>query len=446
MGLSALFFLLYLAIVIIIGIVASRKETEEGFMIAERNVHGVQLAATMSAGFFDGATLAVYLAYIYQFGLSAIWLFLGFACGFLVLRRFAPEIKRRADELKVYSFSEYFYRTIGRRSGLMFSVFIVLAFYLLLIINLIVSGKVLSAIFPIPYVLSVAIGSCIILTYLLLAGFKAVVKTDFFQLLIMIVMSLTTALYLFSRTSIPAADLALTTLGAGNLIAFFIIGLLSIIVSPDLWQRIFASRDEQTLKNGLRTAAIIIPLVALVVSIMGLATKQFFPAIVPEDALVTGFSQLLPLGLKEFGMVLLYAVSLSSSDTITFVISSIFTRDLQNYVPRYSEESMRALTRTFMVFLLTLAIFISIAYQNILKLGFALASIAIALSPAIFASFYLKLHDRAVSWSLALSLGSVLLLILLDALNPETALISLPVAFFSLIILQPVFRKEASSR
>ncbi|KKT81285.1 MAG: hypothetical protein UW80_C0054G0009, partial [Microgenomates group bacterium GW2011_GWC1_44_9] len=52
---SVLFFLLYIAIVVIIGIVSSRKETEDDFMIAERKVQGVQVAATMSAGFFDGA-------------------------------------------------------------------------------------------------------------------------------------------------------------------------------------------------------------------------------------------------------------------------------------------------------------------------------------------------------------------------------------------------------
>ena len=88
MSLSILFFLLYLAIVVIIGIISSRKESEEGFMIADRNVSGVHGAATMSAGFFDGATLSVFVAYIYLYGLSAAWLFVGFALGFLFMRRY----------------------------------------------------------------------------------------------------------------------------------------------------------------------------------------------------------------------------------------------------------------------------------------------------------------------------------------------------------------------
>ncbi len=442
MSLSVFFFVLYVTAVACIGYVASRKATEEDFMIANRRVAGSQLAATMSAGFFDGATLAVYLAYIYQFGLSAIWLFLGFAFGFLLLRHFAPAIKRKADELKIYSMPEYFFRVIGKRSGQMFSVILVTAFFLLLVINLIVSGKILSTIFPISYGLSVAIGGGIVLLYLFLAGFKAVIRTDVFQFFIMILMSVSVGLYLLGRSSIPAADLSLTALGGGNMVAFFVIGALSAVVGPDLWQRIFASRDEKTLKRGLVYAAFLIPLVALIISIMGLVTKQFVPDIAPEDALVTGFSTLLPFGLKQFGLVLLYAVSLSSSDTIAFAISSIFTRDLQNYIPRFNQRSMRMLTRMFMICFIGFAVLLGAFYQDILRLGFALAGIGIALSPAIIGSFFWKLNDRAVGLSLVFSVVSIVILFFLDALSPETALISLPVALFSLIGLQIFFAKK----
>src|SRR3989338_3021165 len=160
MALSIIFFLLFITIVVIIGIVSSRKETEEDFMIAERKVEGVQVAATMSAAFFDGAFLAIYIAYVYQYGFSAIWLFIGLALGLLLLKKYAGKIKQKADELKVYSMPEYFFRILGKKNGLMFSFFLVLQFFLVLIVNLIISGKVLAAIFPISYFLAVLIGYC----------------------------------------------------------------------------------------------------------------------------------------------------------------------------------------------------------------------------------------------------------------------------------------------
>lgn len=440
MTLSIILFLCYLAAVIGIGWVASRRETEEDFMIAERKVAGLPLAATMTAGFFDGATLSVFLAYIYQFGLSAIWLFVGAAAGLLSLRLFAHRIKEKADALKVYAMPEYFLHVIGKRSGLLFSFVLVLVFFLLLTVNLIVSGKVLAAIFPLSYPLAVSVGGAIIVTYLLLAGFKAVVRTDVFQLLIAAVMSITVAAYLLGRTSIPVADLALGKMGTGNIIGFLVIGTFAIMVQPDLWQRLFASRDIPTMKRGLGYAAFLLPLLTLIISVVGLVTKQFFPGIAPEDALVTGFSQLLPFGLKELGMVLLYAVCLSSSDTVTFVVSSIFTRDLQNFTHHFSTTSMRQLTRFFIVLFVALAVIIGILYQDIIALGLSLSSLSLALFPPMFGSLFWRLSDRAVAWSIGLAVLSVAFLLFTGTLTPETSVIALPVSLVALLLFQGIAR------
>jgi len=411
-------------------------------MIAERKVQGVQVAATMSAGFFDGSVLAIYLAYIYQYGFSAIWLFVGLALGFLLLKKYAGKIKQKADDLKVYSMPEYFFRILGKKNGLMFSFFLVLQFFLLLIVNLIISGKVLAAIFPIPYFLAVVIGGLIVLTYLLLAGFKAVIRTDFFQLIIMFIMTLTVGIFLLGKTHIPIYEFNLGTLGAGNIIGFLILASFGIMVAPDLWQRIFATKDERNLKRGLNYSVIILLVLGVVISVVGLATKQFFPNIVPEDALVTGFSHLLPFGLKELGMVLLFAVALSSSDTVTFVVSSIFTRDLKNYSAKYTDESMKKLTRFFMVVFILLGALVAIFYQNILTLGFSLASLNLALFPVVFGSLYWKLKQRAVFWSLVLGFLSIVILFFTNQLNPQNAILSLPMVLFSLLTLQKIFKND----
>src|SRR3989338_6146156 len=229
MTLAIIFFLLYLAAVVTIGLIAARKESEEDFMIAGRKVKGIQLAATMSAGFFDGAILAIYLSYIYQFGLAALWLFIGLGLGFFLLRRFAQSIKQLADTQRVYTMPEYFFRTFGKRCGLMFSIMLIVQFFLLLTVNLIISAKVLTVIFPLPYAGAVLMGGIIVLTYLLLAGFKAVIRTDFFQLLIMILMSVMAAVVLLGQSHIPTAELNIfnfTRFGIGDLLGFLILGTL----------------------------------------------------------------------------------------------------------------------------------------------------------------------------------------------------------------------------
>jgi SSS family solute:Na+ symporter len=444
-ALALTFFFLYIAIAISIGVLAARRETEEDFMIAERRVRGLQMIATISAGMFDGAMLSIYIAYVFEYGFSAMWFFLGLSFGFLLFRYFATRIKRQADSIKAYSMPEYFYKAFGKHVGLIFSIFLVVQFFGYLIVNFIISGKVLTSIFPwLPYRFSVFIGGTIILIYLLLAGFKAVVRTDFYQLLIMITMTLTVGVYLFRVEDVTAAASVSTPMSTGNMIGFFIISGFGILVAPDLWQRVFAARDPKTLRAGFAYGALLLPVLALIITVVGLATKLHFPRLSAEDALVTGFSTLLPHGLKEFGMVLLYAVALSSSDTVTFVVSSIFTRDFKNYTLRFTDESMRKMTRIFMLGFVLLAMTIAVFYQKILALAFSLASLNLALFPVVFGSLLWKLKEKAVLWSLIVTLGFVICLCTAQSLTPETASLSLPVAVLMLLVFHVLFRKKQS--
>ncbi len=437
--LAIIFFLVYLAIVVVIGIVQSRRESEEGFMIADRQVHGVQLVATLSAGFFDGATLGIYTAYVYQYGLSAIWFFVGTILGFIMLYKYSPRIKAKADELGVYSMSEYFYKVFDKKNGVLFSVILLVTYLSLLVVNLIIAGKIFSAIFPVSYAVGVAIGGVIILSYLLLAGFKAVIKTDFFQLLVMFLMVLIVGAVFLGKSVVTITDLNFFNIGGGGAIAFLVIGSLLIFADPAVWQRLFAARDIRSLRQSLSWAPVVLFVLALAVSVVGLVTQKFFPAIAPENALITGFTHLLPIGLKELGVVLLYAVSLSSSDTITFVISSIFTRDLKNYTRRFSEESMKRLTRIFMILSVAVVVIVALVYQDIITLGFSFSGVVIALIPIVIGSLHWNLNRNAVFLSLLLGLLTVVVLFFMGQISPQTVVFTLPVTLVSLLVFQSVF-------
>ncbi len=103
---------------------------------------------------------------------------------------------------------------------------------------------------------------------------------------------------------------------------------------------------------------------------------------------------------------------------------------------------MKKLTRFFMILFVLAAALIGIFYQNILALGFSLGSLYLALFPVVFGSLYWRLKEKAVFWSLVLALVSVVVLFFGNYLNPQTAIISLPVALISLVIFQKIFRKE----
>ena len=66
-------------------------------------------------------------------------------------------------------------------------------------------------------------------------------------------------------------------MGAGNAIGFFILSAFGILVAPDLWQRVFAARDAKTVRYGFAYAACLLPVFAVIITVVGLATKQYFP-------------------------------------------------------------------------------------------------------------------------------------------------------------------------
>lgn len=103
---------------------------------------------------------------------------------------------------------------------------------------------------------------------------------------------------------------------------------------------------------------------------------------------------------------------------------------------------MKKLTRLFMILFVVLAVAIAIFYQNILHLGFSLASLNLMLFSVVFGSLYWDLNKNAVFWSLSLGLVSVFILFATSNFRPETAIISLPVTFISLVMFQKAFKKR----
>lgn len=439
--LTTTFFGIYVFVLALIGYSSSKDPSEDDFMLADRKVSGFQLIASLSAGYFDGVTLSVYIAYVYDFGAAAIALFIGLSVGFLVFRQFAPRIKAKADEIGAYSMPEFFLKSLGKRNAVMISLFLLTQYTAYLLVNFILAGKVFSRLFPgVPYPAAVAVGAVIISVYLLYGGFKAVVRTDFFQFAVMIAMTLIAAAFFAPRLTLAAEDFSLGRMGTGNIIGFLVLSSFSVMVGPDIWQRAFAAKDTAALKDGLRLSSLVLPLLAAVITVVGLATKQNVTGIPADNALIEAFSRMLPIVVMEFMLVLLYAVSLSSSDTATFVLSSIVTRDLKNYTSRFSEASMIKLTRIVMVGAIVVTATVAMAYQEIVQIAFAMASLNLGLVPVVFASFFFKLDKNAVFVTLVLSALSVVALAAAFKLDPNTSVITLPVALLVLPLAQGVIK------
>ena len=430
----------YFAIVLIIGFVSSRRQTGEGFLIAERKLSCWNLIATICASFLGGGVLIAFTAYVYQFGLSAIWFFTGISTGLLIFLFFYKRLKTLSDEKKFYTLSDYFYLKYGKGVGLLSAVIIFTWAFCLILMQFIAGGRVLATISGFSYPISVLIMGIVVLIYLVLGGFRAVVKTDIFQYLIVLFLGFVIILPLRRNLQLLPEQINLTSMGLTQSIAFLFIGAFNIVVSADLWQRIYAAKDKRHAKIGIIGSAVLIIIVGFILSIIGFAAKNNFPDIVPDEALVWGISKLLPAGLLGLGLVVLFAVIMSTLDTMLFIVSMNISQDVVSHYKELSKEILVKITRYSIFILVFVGMLIAIFVQNIITLGLALTGIGLSLAPTILASFYLDLKTRAVFMSALAGLVSIIIVLGAGVIGPETSVVSLPVSAIFLWVGQKVFK------
>ena len=431
----------YFAIVLLIGIFSSSRKNDELFLIANRKLGFGNLIATISAGLLGGGVLITYTAYVFEFGLSAIWFIFGISLGLLFFLFFYKKLKKIADDNNLYTISDYYHLIFGKKAGYLSAFVIFVWAFSLILMQFIAGGKILAIITGFSYEFSVILMGGVVLIYLLLGGFNSVVKTDYFQYVIIIVFSF--VLFYFLSGNIPTFapnQLSLGNMGLSQSLAFVIIGSFNLVVSADIWQRIFASKDNKNAKIGIIGSSAIVLIIGIALSIIGLLTQNLFPDIKPDDALTIGISHLLTKGFLGVGMVLLFSVIMSTLDTMLFVTSMNISNDFISHKWSISKSNKVKYTRYSIIILEIIGTIFAIYIQNIISVGLALSGIGFSLVPSIIGSFKYKLSSLAVIISIVSGLISILIVLLLGIIGPETSIISLPVSFVVLIIANKIIK------
>ena len=174
---------------------------------------------------------------------------------------------------------------------------------------------------------------------------------------------------------------------------------------------------------------------------MGLAVKAKFPDIVPETALVVGFTTFLPKYLLGFGLVILFAAIMSSLDTFIFVLSTSFSKDFLSKFERFSKHDLVKVTRIFAIIIGILGMLLAFYLSSVVRVLIPLAGIYFTIFPAIIFSFKYKLKSRAVILSLVGGFFSSVIALASMGIAIESALVGFPMAFLFLGLGQLIFKK-----
>ncbi|OGI98634.1 hypothetical protein A3H53_01300 [Candidatus Nomurabacteria bacterium RIFCSPLOWO2_02_FULL_40_10] len=395
----------YILSVILIGYFASRKQSSESFLISERKLGIFSGISTINAT-KTGAIIFVFTALLYEYGFSAMWYFIGIVLGYLVFLPFAKSLFSKSNA-RYYTLADYFHENYGTLSGRLASAISILTMVGFLIINLIAAAKVLEFFVGINFVLAAVIVALVVMLYLLLAGFSAVVRTDVLQYLAIIFILATFVFVLSGNIDIPASEWNLIAAGGGNIFGFLLIGVLFPFASPDLWQRVYAMPNQNILRKSIFYSIIVFAVVAFILALVGLFVKTAMPALDPDIALIHGLAALLPVGLIGLAVVVFFGALMSSIDTYAYTASSAFVQD---FFKKLSKEKTVALIRVSIASVIVVSTIISILLQDLIQASFIFAAFVVVLAvPTIITWIHPSIKRRTLNSTLVI--GTALLIV-----------------------------------
>jgi SSS family solute:Na+ symporter len=298
-----------------------------------------------------------------------------------------PKVKRWADRVKGLTTGDLFEARFDRRTGTIAAIVIGIAWFTFVGGQIIAGAKLLQATVAIDLSLAIIISGAVILTYTAAGGLKAVIYTDVFQMVVLLIgivfIAVPIGLYtvggwggIVEHFSARPETQSLVDWGAigwkrvtGWFFAIFPVWFISIAAM----QRIVAARDEKTARRAFFLTGVPIewPLFAIGSTLVGLIARMLMPDLEdPELATPMVMMKLLPTGLAGIVIAAYIAAVMSTADSVLMGPVAIFTNDIYcRYLrPDASEQSIVMVARIATLVLGVLGIGMAWLVPNVLDL------------------------------------------------------------------------------
>jgi SSS family solute:Na+ symporter len=419
---SAAAFMLF----VLVGVRGASRLTEEDYLIGGRNVGSMLLAGTIAAGVIGGGVILVFFEYAFRYGLAAFAIIGGVSLGLIALNFVALRYKPLADQQAFYTLPDLYRYFWGPRAGLLASVVILLWTGGFIVMQLIGAGTIVAVMTDWPYSYGVIAAAVTVASYLLASGYKAVIATDVLQYVVLILLLVVVAAFAVPQIADPTVMFAFDErMDIGVAGAFFILGALNIIVSADLWQRIYSARSPQAARNGLLVGAALVLLAGALLFIPPIFARLYLPTAAPNHAAIESLSLILPSWLLGFGLVGILSTVIAALDTMVFVLAISTVHDIRVREIGDPADRRRRNMRITMALILVGGSLLAIWSPDLLNTALALSSLGLILAPSILLQLTRWPPPSAgVQLSIALGLASLAFLFATSALSPETAVLS----------------------
>lgn len=420
----------YMFILIGVGLIASRKTRGiADFYLGGRNIGPFVTALSFIAAYFSSVVIIGGGGFGYKFGMSTLWVgainvLLGCTLCWIFLGK---RLRKYTQKLKTMTIPGFIAERFKAPEARIFSAVII--FILMLIYNVSVlkgMGHIFEVLMQIPYIYGILISGIIIILYVAIGGYLAVVWTSFVQALIMIVgLLLLTSRTLFVVGGLTAANEKLAAIDPGllstpgiwgyaGLISFCLIVSFGVWGMPQLVIRFYSIKNTAVLRIG--TVVVTIGgCLALLPYLNGAISRILFPALKNPDLAIPTLTKavLSPLGAAIF-LAAVVAAGMSTFAAVLIIVSSAIVRDFwqKGLKKKTDEKKLLRAGRVVSVIAGVISLLIAIKPPGLILVltAFAWSIIASAtLWPILFGIYW----RRTTRWGVTTSMfvGSIVALI-----------------------------------
>ena len=364
--------LIYLFIILGVGLLSKNSLNEDDYLFASRKLTLPVFVATFVTTWYGG--ILEIGRFTFENGIIT-WIIFGFfyyIAALILLIFIAPKIHKN----NINTIPGYFHKNFGYIPGLVSSIIILLlsspAPYLMIF------ATIFNHIYNINYIYSIFIGLFFSVSYIMLGGFKSIIRTDKIQFILMYTgfIIILIKLYIdfggisFLLNNAPDGHLEFSNkLPIGYLVSWLFISMITFI-DPNIFHRVYSAKNQKILSKGILFSIVF----WIIFDFLTISTGLYASAIIKSSDITSSpylmlSDMVLSPYLQVFFIISLLSIVMSTIDSFTFTSAITIGNEIKN------NKSMKFNTRIGLLITSIIGVVICISFNKVIDVWYIFGSI-----------------------------------------------------------------------
>ena len=435
-----LLFFLYILLIFIVGALSYKKiKNNNDFFIAGSNAEVIPLTGSLLATILGSSAIIGSVNFASTNGWAGSWFLICAAFGLGVLYLLVDRLK----SFKGYNLPELLESFYGIEVNRISSLIIPVAWTGIVASQIMGAAMVIEKMTSISYTGGILVSGIIFILYTCLGGQLSIIKTDFVQLIFIILGLVICFFYTSTNYQIEKAlPIINEKFGYKDLIVMVLTYSTTFFVGPDIYSRIFCAKDTKTAKKSILISILILLPLAHILSSLGIHAASIMQSegVTEGASLIFLVENILPKSVAILMYLCLLSAVISSADTTLLTAGSMLAQVVTGNLKK--KESIK-MTRVFIVVLGVISIYIALKVQHILAsifLAFSIYSGSFII-PTLLGIFGYRVSKVYVIGAIILGGSLALFGKIYDGSNGNTYIILAFVLNFTVMIFPKIIEK-----